>query len=82
MRSDLRLGVVVSTTDLLKYLSCEELSVLDLLSSTGQVAPIPVADSQQLAAKMGLLSEAQALELLQSQYGKATKIAARDQKII
>ena len=80
MRSDLRLGVVVSTTDLLKYLSCEELSVLDLLSSTGQVAPIPVADSQQLAAKMGLLSEAQALELLQSQYGKATKIAARDQK--
>lgn len=80
MRSDLRLGVVVSTTDLLKYLSCEELSVLDLLRSKGQATPIPAADSQQLAAKMGLMSEAQALELLQAKFGEATKIAARDQK--
>ncbi|TAN24984.1 MAG: TM0106 family RecB-like putative nuclease [Actinomycetota bacterium] len=80
MRSDLKLGTIISTTDLLKFLSCEELSVLDLLRSKGLATPIPVVASEQLAAKMGLLSEAVALDALQEKYGEAVKISARDQK--
>ena len=80
MRSDLKLGTVVSTTDLLKFLSCEELSVLDLMRSKGLAAPIPAVGSEQLAAKMGLASEAVALDALQEEHGEAIKISAMDQQ--
>ncbi len=78
MRSDSKLGIVVSTTDLLKYLSCEELSVLDLLASQGRAAPLPVSDTLQLAAKLGLASESDVLGLLEERYGKAIRITGRD----
>lgn len=77
MRSDDKLGMVVSTTDLLNYLSCEELTVLDLLKADGLVSPLPV-DQQMLAAKKGLLSEEDVLAILEKRHGGAARIIGRD----
>ena len=78
MRSDSRLGLVVSTTDLLKYLACEELTALDLLRVRGEVVADPVAGASLLAAKKGLVSEADVLDILEQRYDRATRISSRD----
>ena len=78
MRLDSTRGLVVATTDLLNYLACEQLSVLDLLRAKGKEIPKPVTGQSQLAAKMGLVSEKDVLRLLEDRYGKAIRISGND----
>ena len=74
MRVDQKLGTVVTTTDLLKFLQCQELTQLDLLRSAGFINPVETANSSELAKRLGLESEYQALDIFEAKYGTAIKI--------
>lgn len=79
MRFDKSLGLVVSTTDLLKFLNCEALSLLDLYRAEGLITPTIGDGSLSLAAAKGLEGEAEALDSLSSLYGEPVRIDGRDE---
>lgn len=79
MRFDSRLGTIISTTDLLKFLSCEELSTFDSLRSRGLLEPLVQEDSSKLAARLGLVSEADVLAYFSSRHPDLVKITGNDE---
>lgn len=79
MRFDSRLGTVISTTDLLKFLSCEELSTFDNLRCRGLLEPVAQKASSNLAAQLGLATEADSLTYFSSLYPDFVKISGSDE---
>lgn len=69
---------MVSTTDLLKFLACEQLTTFDLLRSAGSLSPLPKENGATVAQKLGLETEYDALRIFEEKYGEAVRISGND----
>lgn len=70
---------MVSTTDLLKFLACEELTTFDLLRSAGILSPLARESDNTIAQRLGLETEYDALGIFEERYGEAVRISGNDE---